>query len=300
MKDTNKELVSVIMPTYNRAGTIIRSINSIINQTYKNLELIIIDDCSSDNTVELIKGINNPKIKLIELNKNSGANYARNCGLNIAKGEYITFQDSDDMSDLNRIERLVNSCKINKCDVSFCNVQVVEKKGYSILIKNQIDNEDLLNKLLWGNFISLGSILGRKHVFESVKFDEKLPRFQDWDLMIRIVQKFKVVHLNEPLVDVFVQKDSITRNNKKGIDALQIILMKYDNLFSKKQKAKIYCRIGVFSSRDNKKSITWFKKAFQTHKKIYYLFLCIASKFHVINLLYKIRSKIIKIKNTKK
>lgn len=297
MKDINNELVSVIMPTYNRAKTIERAINSILKQTYKNLELIIIDDCSNDNTIDIINSIKDSRIRMIKLNENKGANYARNCGLNLAKGEYITFQDSDDESILNRIEKLLSFCKYNKCDVSFCNVRTVEEKGYSILIKKQIKRNELLNKLLWGNFISLEAIIGNRKVFELEKFDEKLPRFQDWDLMIRIVQRYKVEHLNESLVDVFVQNDSITKNNKKGIIALQMILKKYAKLFTNKQIAKIYCRIGMFCSRDKENSDDWFKKAIKCDFKFKYYFLYIINKTRLIVPFYNFRLQLLKLKN---
>lgn len=112
----NEPLISVIIPVYNCEKTIETAIDSIVNQTYKNIEIIVVDDNSTDNTYKLVEKLTNEKIKLIKspvdlyrfdkkLNRNINAGYlARNTGFKYARGEYITFQDADDASLLNRIE----------------------------------------------------------------------------------------------------------------------------------------------------------------------------------------------------
>ena len=92
------ELVSIIMPNYNGEKYIEESLNTVLNQTYKNWELLIIDDCSKDRSVELIKEkYNDKRINLIELKENKGSSHARNIGLKYSKGKYIAFLDSDDL-----------------------------------------------------------------------------------------------------------------------------------------------------------------------------------------------------------
>ena len=113
MKMEKEELISVIMPTYNRGYVISNAIDSILNQSYANFELIIVDDCSSDNTEEIVRSYQkkDKRIIYIKLDRNSGANYARNIGLKKATGDYITFQDSDDISLSNRLETEMNVLK---------------------------------------------------------------------------------------------------------------------------------------------------------------------------------------------
>ena len=89
-------MVSVIIPVYNRVDTIKRAIDSVLCQTYKNLELIIVDDCSNDNTLQVIREFQDKRMKVITSERNSGANAARNKGIMAAKGQYVAFQDSDD------------------------------------------------------------------------------------------------------------------------------------------------------------------------------------------------------------
>ena len=292
MKDIHSELVSVIMPTYNRENTIERAIKSILNQTYKNLELIIVDDGSKDQTIQKIEKIKDGRIKLIKLEKNMGANYARNCGLALATGDYITFQDSDDEAYITKIEKQLNYLKDNKKDIVFCNVRVILKKGYSNEIRKYINPLEVKKRLLWGNFISLEAIFCKSEVLNKIKFDEELTRFQDWDLLIRISYKYEIFHMNEELVNIYVQKDSITSNPKKGYDSLIKILEKYDNIFNRKQKAKIYCRIGIFSARNNQKEDLYFKKALQNHFNIKYLILYLLNKLNLIVSIWNLRINI--------
>ena len=287
-----KELVSIVMPTYNREKTIKRALDSLLNQTYPNIEIIIVDDGSNDNTSDIINNYTDKRINYIKLAKNEGANYARNYGISVANGKYITFQDSDDEADLNKIDELVDFINKNKCDIVFCNVRVKKKNKYKILIKKQISENEILEKLLWGNFISIEGLLLKRSILKEVTFDDSLLRFQDWDLIIRLVQKYSIKHYHKELTTVYVQNDSITRNNSKGIAALKQILEKYNNLFSKKQKAKIYCRIGMFYARSNENANEWFKKAYKNDFKLSYILLYILNKFKLINFLYNIKEKI--------
>lgn len=100
-----KDKISVIIPTYNRGKSIIQSINSVLEQTYHNLEILIVDDCSTDDTEYLISKIDDPRVKFIKLKENKGASFARNIGIKIATGKYISFQDSDDIYKTNKIEK---------------------------------------------------------------------------------------------------------------------------------------------------------------------------------------------------
>ena len=128
-----KDKISVIIPTYNRAKSIIDSINSVLKQTYHNLEIIIIDDGSTDNTESLISNLNDDRIKYVKLNENKGANFARNEGIKIASGKYITFQDSDDLYHLDKIERQYKNLIKKKSDFDFCMVCLHFNKFYIIL-----------------------------------------------------------------------------------------------------------------------------------------------------------------------
>ena len=100
----NEPLVSVIIPTYNRRNTILASVNSVLNQTFKNIELIVVDDCSTDDTISILEQINDKRLKIIRHSKNKGQNAARNTGIKASTGEYIAHHDSDDIWRLNKLK----------------------------------------------------------------------------------------------------------------------------------------------------------------------------------------------------
>ncbi len=112
--------ISIVMPTFNRASTISRAINSIINQDYSNFELLIVDDGSTDNTKEIVDSFDDKRIKYI-FQKNSGACKARNTGINKSSGEYIAFLDSDDEWDELKLMKQICFLKEKKADATFCN-----------------------------------------------------------------------------------------------------------------------------------------------------------------------------------
>lgn len=225
-----KEKISVVIPTYNRERTLKRSIESVLKQTYLNIEIIIIDDCSTDNTEQIVKSFNNEKIRYIRLDKNSGACVARNKGIEIATGDYIAFQDSDDEWLEDKLEKQMKVLKETGTVVTFCAFNFVPFKGKVRKKEPNIDVncfEHITSELLKENFISTQTILAEKKVFENIKFDVTLPRFQDWDIAIRISKAYKMSYLNEALVNLYIQKDSITMNYQKKYDAFKILYNKY-------------------------------------------------------------------------
>ena len=115
-----QDLVSIIMPSYNTANYIGESINCVISQTYKNWELIIVDDCSIDNTDEIVKKfLNDKRIKYLKNNQNSGAAISRNKALREAKGRWIAFLDSDDLWVPEKLEKQINFMEKNNHSFSY-------------------------------------------------------------------------------------------------------------------------------------------------------------------------------------
>lgn len=126
-----KALVSIVVPVYNSEKFILDTINTVEKQSYKNWELIFVDDCSKDNSTKIIKERikNNNKIKLIELKKNSGAATARNVGIDESKGSYIAFLDSDDLWKKEKLENQLAFIKENGCAFSFTGYEFADEYG---------------------------------------------------------------------------------------------------------------------------------------------------------------------------
>ncbi|MFE5324758.1 glycosyltransferase family 2 protein [Paenibacillus sp. NPDC056579] len=240
-------MISVILPTYNREKVLLRSINSILNQTYREIELIVIDDNSNDNTENLIKEIKDDRIIYIKQDRNYGASVARNKGIEIARGEYVAFQDSDDEWFPTKLEEQLEFLKTTNSDVVFCSY-CRNTNGLKEIIKPPMFRmEEIHQKILWGNFIGTPTIFSKRQCFVNEQFDCNLSRFQDWEVMMRITNKYKVVFLDKILINVYVQTDSITNNYSKAVDSLKLIIKKNKDILDNKILAYYYYCLGMYS-----------------------------------------------------
>lgn len=223
-------MISVIIPTYNREKTIERAITSVLKQTYGDLELIVVDDCSTDDTKKVVESIGDDRVRYIRLEKNSGACVARNRGICEARGEYVAFQDSDDEWLPEKLEIQLKALTENNADFVFC----------SMIRKNYADKEEIYPDLGDSRFLSHEECLTRSlastqtffcktSVAKDVKFDEKFFCMQDYDFCIRVSERYSVYYVNVPLVNVYLQNDSITKktNYEKRLKINLLLLDKY-------------------------------------------------------------------------
>ena len=123
------DLVSIIMPSYNTAQYIAETIQSVINQTYQNWELIIVDDCSSDDTDIVVGKIKDPRIKYIKNQRNSGAAVSRNRALRMANGRWVAFLDSDDLWKPEKLEKQIGFMTKKKCYFSYTDYEEIDADG---------------------------------------------------------------------------------------------------------------------------------------------------------------------------
>ena len=224
-------MVSIIIPTYNREKKIIKSLNSILNQTVRDLEVIVVDDGSTDKTQELIEKINDERVIYVK-QQNSGACSARNRGIDLAKGEYIAFNDSDDVWHSDKLEKQLEKMQKHEVDIVFCKYRRMQNEK-CIEIAPRIYREGKLNpvKNLFG--IGTQTIIGKSYIFKENKFDENMPRLQELEVLLRLAEKYKIYCLDEPLVDYEMGQDSISRNPMKLYKASQRIMQKYPDLKQK-------------------------------------------------------------------
>lgn len=257
--------ISVVIPTYNRSTTIKRALDSVFRQSIGKIEIIVVDDASTDNTEEIINELSktHPELSYYKFSKNKGACAARNKGIELAKTNYVTFLDSDDEWHPNKIEIQGSFLEKNDYDVVICSVLRIEK-GKEVIYPSKQYSGDLYHELLRGNFVSTGMIFGKKNCFQN-GFDENLPRLQDWDFILNISKKYKVGHLHVPLGKYYIQKDSISMNQTKLKIASNIIYEKYKSEFAKDRIAMTnicqQCAIGEIMTGGNR-SLYWIKKAF--------------------------------------
>ena len=235
--------ISVIIPTYNRENLIGKAITSALNQTYKNLEVLIIDDGSTDNTKEIIDKFSDKRVKYIKLKENLGGSNARNIGIKMATGKFISFQDSDDIFYPNKLEFQINNLINKKSVLDFCKIKVIFNSSLQYIIpqeyqENNIIQGNIFSELIkGGNFISTQSILIKKNFITKYYFDINMPRLQDYELILRMIPKVKISYTRRILVELHIQKDSIQNSKEKLKKAIYILLNKKFKFKSEQKKS---------------------------------------------------------------
>lgn len=226
-------LVSVVVPSYNYASYLEKRIDSILNQTYSNIEIIVIDDCSTDNSVEVLqKYALHPRITLVVREQNGGWISANNQGVELAKGEYVLFAQCDDVCDLTMIGRLVESMQSHpSAGISFCRSLLVDESGSSLgedyearesSFKVRCETDTLLQKKEMSVFLlhscvipNLSAVLIRRECFNVVGgFPKDYPACSDWAWFLNIAEYYGVAYVAEPL-NHFMQHGETIRSLTK-------------------------------------------------------------------------------------
>lgn len=207
------------------------------------MEIIIIDDGSTDNTKEIIDKIEDKRIKYIKLKENLGGSNARNIGIKHATGRYISFQDSDDIFYPNKLELQFNNMINKNSNLDFCKIKVIYNSSHHNFVPNDYQEKKIIRGKIFselinhGNFISTQSILVRKKFIEKYLFDINMPRMQDYELILRMIPNVKISYTRKVLVELHLQNDSIQNSNEKLKKAIYILLKKNFS-FNTNQKKK--------------------------------------------------------------
>lgn len=187
-----KPLVSIIMPTYNRKKLLREAIDSVLNQTYQNFELIIIDDSSTDDSRDFLKELRHDKIRVLFNESNMGPAASRNVGLQHARGEYIAYLDSDNEWDKYYLEASIGSFyKLNDAHAIYSGQLIYPDKASPIQkIRYGAYNKSLLRNR---NYIDLNCFCHKRSILDDIgMFDESLERLEDWDLILRMSNNYKI------------------------------------------------------------------------------------------------------------
>lgn len=218
MDNEKQPLVSVVIPTYNRINTLPAAIYSVLNQTYENMELIIMDDGSEDGTEEYVKSISDKRVRYKRSDINLGPSAARNLGARIARGEYLAFQDSDDEWMPDKLEKqmglMMESKELSLVYCVFEKYRDGELLGY-VPSKSMPYEEkcgDLFIHLLLSPLISTQTIVVKRELFlEENGFNETLKSYEDWEFSLRFSRKHRIGFVDESLVRVNSSPDSVNK-----------------------------------------------------------------------------------------
>jgi glycosyltransferase involved in cell wall biosynthesis len=216
--------VTVIIPTYNRADLLPRALDSVLAQTFKDFEVLVIDDASTDNTSEVVQGYQDDRVRYLCQEENRGVSAARNRGLREAQGEFIAFLDSDDEWLSNKLECQVARYSALPDDVGlvYTGFETVRDGGAATTHKPDLSG-DLFSYLLQRNFIYPTSGMMVKHsvVSEVGYFDEEMPANEDWDYYVRIAREYRIEYVDDVLMRYYAvsghtRKSQVTDDDLKA------------------------------------------------------------------------------------
>lgn len=219
----DERYVSIILPTYNRAHSIMKSIDSILCQTYPYWELLVIDDGSTDNTKDLVAEIaaSDTRVRYYKRAQNMGASAARNEGIRKSKYEYIAFQDSDDIWKADKLEKQMKIF-VNKPETGlvYCSYEGVRFDGTKVVVPDFSEGVhnlqgNMYKRLLSGNVIGGPTVVIRKGCLEKCQvqgqfFDESLTCLEDWELFLRIAKEFEVGFVAESLLIADIHEGGVS------------------------------------------------------------------------------------------
>jgi len=247
-------LVSIVIPTYNRPGLVVRAVESALNQTYENIEIIVVDDGSELNLASFEERY--PTVRFLKNDTNRGACFSRNRGLKIANGEYINFLDDDDELFPEKIELQIE--KFHKSEIPNLGMVTCHlldcRSGNKKVVANKVRGNVYMKMLSGFAVAGTEAMLFKASVFDEIDgFDESLESSQEYDLFIRVSEKFNIDYVDKVLTRKNRSTDQISLNFDKKIQGARVLFRKYERsyrgigyLFWLKMRLKLYGLIGRF------------------------------------------------------
>jgi glycosyltransferase involved in cell wall biosynthesis len=266
--------ISVIIPTYNRPELLLSAIGSVLNQTFQDFELIVVDDASEGQTQDVLTGFNDRRIKYIRHNANRGEAASRNTGITHAKGEFIGFLDDDDQWLPEKLR-----LQVDLLEKSSPKTGGVYSGFYAIDMENGITLGQWVPKkrgniyadMKFDNFVGTPStvLLRRECFYRAGLFDEGIAYGLDYDLWIRISKEFHFDYIKTPLVKYYFHKNQISNNLEIRSRGREALLRKHIHFFTSNKKAHTNHLLELGLLYRNQQEIGRAKTAFLEAIRIY-------------------------------
>ena len=261
--------VSVVIPTYNRADVLPRTIDSVLSQSYDDFECIVVDDASTDDTEAVVSSYDDDRLRYLQHDENRGANAARNTGIRAATGIYVSFLDSDD--EFLPENLVVTTAALEKrpdCAgvfTSFRSVRNGRVENVSVARPGEMPFERICSENAIGGFTC---VMFRRDVFDSVGvLDESLMSYQDWDLFVRVIESHEMVGINEVLATHHLHRDRISSNKRRKFDGQDRFLEKHGDKLTQAGRANLqYARGFVYADHgEYEQAARAFRAAFRQY-----------------------------------
>ena len=217
---SSRPAVSVLITVHNRERLIQDAIRSILTQTMSDLELIVLDDGSTDGTVAVVEGIDDPRLRLVRHDRNRGIPAARNSALEAATGEFVAWLDSDDLSRPERLKRQLHYLRANPSValVGSCAGKLREDGTRKVGIRvPPLSHEDIRCWLLFRSAFQQSSVFGRREILQRYPYRNEFPVCEDVDMFVRLSAEHRVANLPEVLVDRRLHPGQTIRHNREPI-----------------------------------------------------------------------------------
>ena len=226
----DEPLISVVIPTRNRAKQVKRAALSVLAQTERDLELIVVDDGSTDDTLSVLAEIRDPRLRVVH-QEQVGACRARNMGVTLSRGRYVAFQDSDDVWRRDKLAVQLQCLRETGAAVVFCQLMERRPDGGAYLFPSHLRQGFLGPE---DSLLGAGTqtLLGLREAFLAFSFDPEMPRLQEFEMLCRLRKRYSVYYLDRPLVDYRPGGDSISADPEKLIRAIRLLREKHPALFS--------------------------------------------------------------------
>ena len=221
-------MVSVIVPAYNRGDKAVQAVESVLRQTGPDLEVLVIDDGSTDDTRRRLSSVADPRLRYV-YQEHAGACAARNRGVALATGEYVAFQDSDDLWRPRKLEKQLACIRETGADILCCRMAQRNAAGETLLFPAHLETGFLReNDALLG--IGTQTLLARREVFAALPFDGDMPRLQEFEWLCRARRRYSIFYLNETLADYRPGGDSLSADAEKLAAACGLLRKKHPDL----------------------------------------------------------------------
>lgn len=215
IKKNNLGLVSIIMPAFNAEKTISQSISSVLNQSYENFELIIIDDSSTDKTLDIARGNDDKRIKIISNTINSGVAKSRNIGIATANGQYIAFLDSDDLWYKDKLEKQIHAMKSYKVACSHGQYDLIDENGHHL--DKKIIAKSIVNIIDMRKYNHIGNLTGLYDCWEIGKIYQDNIGHEDYRMWCEVLKRTKSIGINDTIASYRIRKGSVSSNKIRCI-----------------------------------------------------------------------------------
>lgn len=214
LKRNDYPLVSIVMPVYNADQFLCQSIESILNQTYKNFEFLIFNDGSTDESLKVIRAYKDGRIKVYHSEENQGYVQHLNRGIEMANGEFIARMDADDISNKNRIHKQIGFLQSNpEVGILGTAIRKFGVDGYKGWAFFETEHEEIKCRLFFNSAFAHPSVMMRKEIFANFgpRYNSSYIPAEDYNLWVDLINQTKTANLPEPLVDYRISKNQISQ-----------------------------------------------------------------------------------------